>query len=181
MLRMSIPIAAFGSILLMYAIYRARLNLLGGRLRRLPIEATLIMIAVASFGRFIPAYSRFQEDTRLSFTAADRAFSHYEGGTIVCDDPTMNYRLVSRWGVEAADLLGNHYSPHYYGVTDPVRYAEWFLRNNVTLWLYTGSRSYYVWAVTSSEIPDLLILKETIHGVRVYEVDRSALEEFLSG
>jgi hypothetical protein len=38
-----------------------------------------------------------------------------------------------------------------------------------------------VWAVTSSEIPDLLILKEIIHGVRVYEVDRSALEEFLSG
>jgi hypothetical protein len=181
MLRMSVPIAAFGSILLMYAIYRARLNLLGGRLRRLPIEATLIMIAVASFGFCIPAYSRFQEDTRLSFTAADRAFSHYERGTIVCDDPTMNYRLVSRWGVEASDLLGNHYSPHYYGVTDPVRYAEWFLRNNVTLWLYTGSRSNDVWAVTSSEIPDLLILKEIIHGVRVYKVDRSALGEFLLG
>ncbi len=93
----------------------------------------------------------------------------------------MNYRLVSRWKVEAEDLLGNHYSPYYYGVSDPVRYAEWFRGNNVTLWIYTGSRSYHVWAVVSRDIPDLLVLKEIIHGVRVYEVDDRALEEFLAG
>lgn len=181
MLRMSIPIAAFGSILLMYAIYRVRLKLLGGRLRRAPIEVTLIAIAIASFGSLIPQYSRFQEDTRLAFTAADKAFSHYEGGTIVCDHPTMNYRFATRWRVEAGDLLGNHYAPHYYGVTDPVRYAEWFRRNNVTLWLYTGNRSYPVWVVASREMPDLLILREIIYGIRVYGVDRSALDELLSG
>jgi hypothetical protein len=180
MLRMSIPIAGFGSILLMYALYRARLRLIGGRLRRLPIELLLISLSIASFGQLIPVYSRFQEDTSLAFTAADRAFSHYDGGTIVCDHPTMNYRLVSRWGVAATDLLGNHYSPHYYGVTDPVRYAEWFLRNNVTLWLYTGSRSYPVWAVTSKGVPDLLVLKEIIHDVQVYEVDQTVLEAFFT-
>ena len=93
----------------------------------------------------------------------------------------MNYRLASRWKIEAEDLLGNHYSPYYYGVSDPVRYAEWFKGNNVTLWIYTGSRSYHVWAGVSMEIPDLLVLKEIINEVRVYEVDHTALEEFLAG
>ena len=181
MLRMSIPIAAFGSILLMYVTFKARLNLFGGRLRRIPIELMLIMISVASLGYLVPSYSRFQEDTILAFTAADRAFGHYEGGTIVCDHPTMNYRFVSKWKVRATNLLGNHYSPHYYGVTDPTRYAEWYRSNNVTLWIYTGSRSDPVWAVTSREIPNLLVLRGEFRGIRVYEVDRGVLEEFLAG
>jgi hypothetical protein len=181
MLRMSTPIAAFGSILLMSLLYKTKLNLFGGRLRRLPVELALVMVAIASLGYLIPSYSLFQEDTRLAFGVADMAFNHYQGGTIVCDNPTMNYRLASRWKIEAEDLLGNHYSPYYYGVSDPVRYAEWFKGNNVTLWIYTGSRSYHVWGVVSREIPDLLVLKEIINEVRVYEVDHTALEEFLAG
>jgi hypothetical protein len=181
MLRMSTPIAAFGSILLICLIYRAKLNLFGGRLRRLPVELALVMVAIASLGYLIPSYSLFQEDISLAFRAADRSFSHYQGGTIVCDNPTMNYRLASRWKIEAEDLLGNHYSPYYYGVSDPVRYVEWFKGNNVTLWIYTGSRSHHVWEVVSREIPDLLVLKEIINEVRVYEVDHTALEEFLAG
>jgi hypothetical protein len=139
-----------------------------------------MVIAIASFGSLIPQYSRFQENTHVAFTAADTAFSHYEGGTIVCDHPTMNYRFVTKWRVEAGNLLGNHYAPHYYGVTDPVRYAEWFRKNNITLWLYTGSRSYPVWVMASREMPDLLILSEIISGVRVYEVNHSILDDLLS-
>ena len=123
----------------------------------------------------------FRSDPCLAFTVADRAISHYEGGTIVCDHPTVNYRLCFRWGVEASDLLGNHYSPHYYGVKEPLEYAKWLAKHNVTLWLYASSRAYPVWAVASRKMPGLLVLKEEVYGMRIYEVDHAVLEKILSG
>ncbi|UCH57744.1 MAG: hypothetical protein JSV18_02200 [Candidatus Bathyarchaeota archaeon] len=179
MLRMSIPIAAFGSIPLALILYRLKMKLPTTWLRRLPLELTLLILAVNSFCYLVPSYSRFQEGTIIAFEVADAAYKHYAGGTLVCDNPTMNYRFVTRWRLKATSLLGNHYSPHYYGVSSPIRYAEWFKRNNITLWLHTGSRSHPVWAVTSRDLPGLLMLKEEAHGVRVYEVDQELLDELL--
>jgi len=179
MLRASIPIAALGSVLLCGLILRAKARLTRGNPERLPIETVLILVAILSFRYFIPAYDQFQLDTQLAFAAADLAIEFYERGTIVCDYPTMNYRFVSQWRVKASDLLGNHYSPHYYGVTELLEYARWFDRNNITLWIYTGDRADPVWAVTSRNMPGLLVLRGEANGVRVYSVNRAVLDRVL--
>ena len=77
------------------------------------------------------------------------------------------------------DLMSNHYAPNYYGVTDPARYANWFARQNVTLWLHCGSRSHPVWTVVSREYPDLLLFKEEVHGFRIYTVNQTRLERII--
>ena len=87
---------------------------------------------------------------------------------------------MSKWGVEASSLLGNQYAPNYNGATDPVKFVRWFEKNNVTLWLYTGGRADPVWRVVNRNFPELLVLVEEIHGVRVYRVDRSVLQSILN-
>ncbi len=180
MLRTSIPITAFGSILLFYAVRRLKMRVLDDRLRRLPLELLLVIAALLSFSYFIPAYEQFQAHPRVAFTAADAAINYYKGGTIVCDHPTINYRLINRWGVRASDLLGNHYSPNYYGVTEPIEYVRWFESNNVSLWLYAGFDAEPVYAVISVESPDLLVLKDELYGVKIFEVDHSVLKRALA-
>lgn len=181
MLRESIPIAAFGSILLCGSLTRIKARTHRGLLRRLPIETVLILISVSSFCYFIPAYEQFQVHPQLAFTAADRAIKNYKGGMIVCDYPTMNYRFVSRWHVRASNLLGNHYSPFYYGVIEPMEYAKWFDGNNITLWIYAGRRAEPVWAITSGNFPDLLVLKDEVYDIKIFEVDRVVLDRILAG
>jgi hypothetical protein len=178
MLRMSIPQAASGAILLCAVVYRIR-NAKRGALRWLHIEPAVILVSLLSLVTLVPAYTRFQEAPLLCFEVADEVIEHYEGGTIVCGHPTVNYRLVERWGVGASDLLGNHYSPNYYGITDPVEYARWFDRNNVTLWLYLGEGSQPVWAVASNDLPGLLIGEAEVNGASIFSVNRGALEKAL--
>ena len=180
MLRMSLPLAAVGSVLLAYSIYRIELRLSRSLTKRVSITLVVVALEIASMGTLLPAYGKFQVETLNLFEVADAASSYYINGTIVCDHPTANYRLVSRWGVKPGDLLGNHYSPHYYGVSNPVKYAEWFARCNVTLWLHCGSRSHPVWAVVNRAYPDLLTLKEEVHGFRIYGVNQTRLESIIS-
>ncbi len=179
MLRASIPIAALGSVLLCDLIFRTKARLMKENPERLPIETILILVAILSFRYFIPVYDQFQLDTQLAFDAADLAIEFYERGTIVCDYPTMNYRFVSQWRLKALDLLGNHYSPHYYGVTEHLEYARWFERNNITLWIYTGDRAAHVWDVTSRDMPGLLLLRDETNGIRIYSVDHVVLDRIL--
>lgn len=181
MLRCSIPSVAFGGVLLFSSVRRLKMRVFNDGLRRLPIEPLLVTAVLLSSSYFIPAYEQFQAHPRVAFTAADAAINHYEGGTIICDHPTINYRLVTRWGVGVSDLLGNHYSPNYYGVTDPSEYVRWFERNNVSLWLYAGFDAEPVWDVISANTPDLLVFKDEVYGVRIFEVERSVLDRVLAG
>ncbi len=179
MLRSSIPVVAFGGILLFHAVRGLKMRIFNYRLRWVPIELLLVSATLLSSGYFIPAYEQFQAHPRVAFAAADTAINHYKGGTIVCDHPTINYRLVNEWGMRVSDLLGNHYSPHYYEVTDPLEYVRWIERNNVSLWLYAGFDAEPVWAVISVNTPDLLVFKDELYGVRIFEVDRSVMERVL--
>ncbi len=179
MLRMSLPRAAVGSVLLAYFIYIVELRLFRRYARRIPLTLAAVVLELISMNAILPAYGNFQSETLDIFDVADTASSHYVNGTIVCDHPTANYRLVSKWGVRPEDLLSNHYAPHYYGVTDPARYARWFARHNVTLWLHCGSRSYPVSTEVSREYPDLLLFKEEVHGIRIYVVNQARLERII--
>jgi len=179
MLRMSIPVAALGSIILIYLLFRTRLPKIQVDLRRLHIEKILILAALISYSYFIPAYGRFQVYPEIAFEAADDAMKYYGGGTIVCDYPTMNYRFASKWHVKATDLLGNHYSPAYYGIDDPIEFARWFEKNNITLWIYVP-RAQPVWAVVSKNFPHLLTYMNATHGIRFYVVNQTALERILA-
>ena len=91
-----------------------------GQVLAVSISALMLVTSVLSLGYFIPAYQEFQAAPRIAFAVSEKVISHYEGGTVVCDHPTLNYMLISKWGVGASNLIGNHYSPHYYGVSDPL-------------------------------------------------------------
>ncbi len=179
MLRMSLPLAAVGSVLLAYLIYKVELRLSRKYARRIPLTLAVVLLELISMNAILPAYGAFQGETLDLFDVADAASSYYVNGTIVCDHPTANYRLISKWGINLENLLSNHYSPHYYGVTDAAKYARWFARHNVTLWLHCGSRSHPVWAVVSKGYPDLLLFKEEVHGIRIYAVNQTRLERII--
>jgi len=145
-----------------------------------PVQIVAALFFV-SYLLFLPAYGGFQAYTEEAFTSADVVHGLYGGGTIVCDYPTINYRLVYVWCVEPGDLLGNHYSPHYYGVDDPLAYAEWLKENDVALWLKTGFRGEPVLDVVEANYPGMF---ERLYGESytvVYRVDRDRLESILGG
>ena len=125
-----------------------------------------------------PHYMGLQGTVEAEFQVADQAARHYRGGTVVCDIPSMVYRLVTRWEVEPGSLLSNLYGPHYYGVLEPQAYLEWLDQNNVTLWMYYGERGDPVWAVLGG-YPGLLkpLFGEPRRGT--YQVDPSLLDSLL--
>jgi hypothetical protein len=81
----------------------------------------------------VPEYQQMQGTVLNEFRIADDIASHYQDGGIVVDMPSMVYRLSSKHGVESEDIISNHYSPYYYGVTDPAAYFEWLRKENVTV------------------------------------------------
>ncbi len=145
-----------------------------------PVHMVAALFLV-SYLWFLPAYVGFQAYTEEAFVSADTVHGLYGGGTIGCDYPTINYRLVHVWGVEPGALLGNHYSPQYYGVDEPLAYAEWLKQNDVTIWLKTDFRGEPVLDVVQTNYPDLF---ERLYGegyTVVYGVDQGRLESILGG
>ena len=179
MLRASTPIAAFGFIVLCFVLFSVGRRFQMGQVLAVSISALMLVTSVLSLGYFIPAYQEFQAAPRIAFALSENVISHYEGGTVVCDYPMLNYMLISRWGVGASRLIGNHYSPHYYGVSDPLEYAWWFKSNNVTLWIDMGGCAYPVWAVAYNNFPGLLVLEEEVYDVKIYRVDQEVLGRIL--
>jgi len=88
----------------------------------------------------VPVYAGLQGTVVDEFGVADRVGEVYDGGVVVCDLPSIVYRLVSVWGVESDCLLSNLYSPHYYGVEAPVEYLRWLRDEDVRVWCYLGDR-----------------------------------------
>ncbi len=179
MLRMVNPVAALG---LPVAVHFSRTSL-EKPLPELKVKPLHVVAAVflLSYLWFLPAYGGFQVYTEEAFISADVVHDLYRGGTIVCDYPSINYRLVHVWGVEPGALLGNHYSPHYYGVDEPLAYAEWLKENDVTLWLKTDFRGEPVLDVVQAYYPDLF---EWLYGegyTVVYGVDVYVLDSILVG
>ena len=112
------------------------------------------------------------------FNIADEIASHYQGDGIVCDLPSMVYRLSNKHGVEPENIISNLYSSDYYGISDPDSYFEWLRKKNVTVWCFFGERGDPVRGVLG-QYPGLLVnvMGEPRNGV--YLVDPSVLDSLL--
>jgi len=181
MLRLSIPVAALGGIILTYQLLKAGVPGLHIRFRSLHLEKGLLLLALISHLFVIPAYGYFQSKPEGVFSTADEGMRYYTGGTIISNYPMLNYRLVTKWRVKAADLLGTHYSPASYGVKDPVEYARWLKENNVTLWIYRGEEGKEAWSILTVNFPDLLVYKYRKYEMRFYVINHTSLDRILSG
>lgn len=177
MFRMSIPLAAFGLNILIHKILVWRSGISSEALSKLPYTGVLLIAVIASNWYFVPAYSKFQVVTSKDYAVADFVMEYYAGGVIICDDPTMNYRFVETHRLNTSVLLSNHYSPHRYGLNDPVSYASWFHDHNITLWMHTSGRSEPVWRDIG--MTKLLSYRGEIHGCRIYSVNFTCVNELL--
>ncbi len=177
MLRMINPIIALFIPLI--------LNIIYSRLDNSPIVIKnyilylLIIILIGSFCFFIPHYSSFQQKAAEAYSVADKIHEHYAEGTIVSDYPTINYKLIQKYNIYPRNIIGNHYSPDYYGINDPFEYALWLDINEVTLWIYWDERAKPVWDVISKYYPELFVLKERLPAADIYTVDQTILKEIL--
>ena len=126
----------------------------------------------------VPLYAGLQGTVVGEFGVADRVGEVYDGGSVVCDLPSIVYRLVVVWGVESDCLLSNLYGPHYYGVEEPVEYLRWFRDKDVWVWCYLGDRGDPVWgAVENYSGVFVPIWGEPKAGV--YLVDQSVVGQIL--
>jgi hypothetical protein len=174
MFRMANPLAATGLPLL--------INLTERAFKAAYVTAArvgILLIFLAGYPFLVPAYGAMQVDTVGAFEAADIAWGYYRGGTVVCDFPTMNYRLVDRWGLQPWNLLGNHYAPDYYGVEEPIEYARWLAAKNVTIWIYSYDGGEKVQQVLNLNYPGLLIYLGENPYAKVFGLNLAELHEIV--
>jgi hypothetical protein len=177
MLRMATPIAALGYPILVHASNMVFVNKMHGV--RIRPEHILLAASILSFLYFVPAYQGFQAYASDAFLSADIMAAEYSGGVIVCDHPTINYRLVNIGAVDVSNLLGNHYSPAFYGITEPSEYLAWMRDRQVSMWLRYDYRSDTVWAVMETNYPGVLMWVTDTPCAGVYAVDRALISELL--
>lgn len=174
MFRMANPLAATGLPVLIY---------LTGRVFKAAFvtgaRVTLLFVFLAGYLFLVPAYGAMQVDAVGAFEAADIARGHYEGGNIVCDFPMMNYRFIDRWGMQPRNLLGNHYAPDYYGIEEPIEYARWLARNNVTIWIYSYSGGEKVQLILNRDYPGVLVYLDENPYAKIYGVNAVYLREII--
>ena len=179
MLRMVNPLAALGlPVIVHFSHILLEKPLVELRVRPEHVVAALFLL---SYLWFLPTYSGYKAYAEEAFISADIVYGFYGGGTIVCDYPAINYRLVHTWGVKPRALLGNHYSPHYYGVDEPLAYAKWLREKNVTIWLKTDFRGEPVLEAVQTHYPGLFKPLDEVSYTKIFRVDRMRLESILGG
>ena len=178
MIRFIIPVVALGLPLFFHIISRFKL-FTGKVMLGAILQGGVLLLFLSGFLIIIPQYSGLQASVLNEFNVADRAGAYYQGGTVVCDLPSMLYRLSVEWGVPPESLLSNHYGPQYYGITEPEAYLEWLQLEDIRLWMYIGERGDPVWAVMKEHYPGVLVnlFGEPREGC--YMVDRSLFDALL--
>lgn len=176
MLRLLVPSVAFGLPLLYHLVsrleYRIRSTVKPNILR------VLILGIVLSGYALTPSYSKMQETVSYEFSIVDRIGMLHEDGSIVCDIPSMVYRLTTKWGVEPEEMLSNLYSPKYYGDSEPESYLEWLKKEEVTVWMYYGERGDDAWRAFN-QYPYLLENKFGEPRSGAYLVNQTVLYSFV--
>lgn len=177
MMRFFIPITAIGLPLLFHAVSRLEMSsivLSTGRVLRVGV----LLILLSGF-LVLPEYVALQGIVQNEYDIADAISEEYTGGRIVCDMPSMVYRLSNAHGIEAEYIISNHYSPHYYGLNESRRYLEWLSQLDIQIWTYYGDRSDAVWLVMEENYPTVFKNLFGEPGMGVYAVDRAVLDSLL--
>ena len=178
MIRFIIPIVALGLPILFHLVSRLRLLYTSDLVTRF-IQAVVIVSLLVGYPLIIPQYAGLQDTVLDEFSVADRAGELYQGGTLVCDVPSMLYRLVNEWDISSSSLLSNHYGPQYYGIDDPVEYLEWFQQEDIRLWMYYGERGDLIWMMMGENYPDVLVNLFGEPGYGCYMVDLGLVDSLL--
>jgi len=169
---------ALGVILLMYWLDSTPL-------KRFNIQNILLIAVILSEFVIFPNFQIYQKYTLEAHRIADTAMEYYDGGTIVCDYQTMNYRFINKWHIKPANIMSNQYSPLYYGSQDPQEFISWFIHYNITLWIDDDwSQSQAMLRYLNRYLPQLLIFRESIDyvylawidGIDIYTVNTTFLE-----
>ena len=177
MMRFFVPITALGLPLLFHAVARLEgFNMFLGTSGAIRV-GVIALILTGFVG--LPEYITLQGTVQNEDAIADAISEQYTGGRIVCDLPSIVYRLSNAHGVEAEDILSNHYSPHFYSLNTSRTYLEWLSVQDVRIWTYYGERGTPVWFVMEENYPTVFknIMGEP--GMGVYAVDRSVLDSLL--
>ena len=143
------------------------------------IQVGVLSLLLLGFPLIVPQYVGLQETVINEFNIADKAGEYYQGGVVVCDMPSMIYRMVVEWDIPPSSLLSNHYGPQYYGINDPAAYLDWIQQEDIRLWMYIGSRGDPVWAVLNSNYPGVLVNLFGEPGAGCYLVDRVLVDSLL--
>ena len=156
MIRFLIPVIALGLPVFFHQVSKLYLvEWIGSKIRF--IQVGVVGVLLIGYPLVLPQYMGLQGTVLDEFDIADRVGADYPGGTIVCDSPSMLYRLVNEWSVKPSSLLSNHYGPQYYGISDPVAYLEWLKQEDVQIWMYYGERGDPIWAVLDENYPGVLV------------------------
>jgi len=177
MMRFFIPIAAIGMPLFFHVVSRLEgVNIILGASK--VVRVGILVLILTGF-LVLPEYIALQGTVQEEYEIADAIFDQYAGGKIVCDLPSIVYRLSNNHGVEPEDILSNHYSPHYYGLNESRMYLKWLSTQDVRVWTYYGDRGTPVWLAIKENYPT--VFKNLIGepGMGVYTVDRSFLDSLL--
>ncbi len=174
MLRSAIPIAALGIPLLVAVVLRAA----SGNAGRKVMFIILILFSLGLPLAYL-AYQPFEAEAASTFAISDKTAKLYIGGTVVCDYPMMNYRLVDRWSLGSRSIIGNHYAPQYLGVSEPWEYVKWLAVNRVTVWVRYGVDSEIVYDALTKASPVLLREAFEDSDIEVYVVDPGEMDRLL--
>ncbi len=178
MLRFIIPIIALGLPLFFHLVSRMR-HFSGRTTLAALLQSSVVLLFLSFFLLLLPQYSGLQSTVATEFSVADRVGEQYHGGVIVCDMPSMLYRLTVDWGVPAGSLISNHYGPQYYGVDDPDAYLDWLRREDVRIWMYYGERGDPVWSVLEGNYPGVFVNLFGKPREGCYLVDKSLIDSLL--
>lgn len=113
---------------------------------------SLIALYLSAFISFMPAHTP-QGEMQYFFEMSDWLAERYTGGTILCNIPMMNYRLINR-GVPCQNTLGTIYAPH----DDYTAAMNWLRQQNVTWFVM----SYYSFEDSNRFYTFLKSVKETL-------------------
>lgn len=176
MIRFVNPLVALGLPIVFNLIMNVR-GFYGNILRYFRIGFLLFLLLI--YPSIAVEYRNLQGLIIDEFAEADKIGNIYAGGTIICDIPSMVYRLVIEYDIKPRCVLSNLYNPHYFGIYDPICYLEWIERNDIQFWTYYDERGDVVWDIFERNYPDLLINISGIPREGFYMVNRTLLDSIL--
>jgi len=143
------------------------------KFRRFHVEKVLVVTSIVCLFIVVPkiippAYTEVNSNTDL---LAKEVLVHYNGGVVISDDVVLNYFLIEN-GLGARELLGSFYSPLYYGNENFNDMIQWFIDNNISIWVQTGKKSSnQVFSFIIEKDPEFFDHLKTYENIGIYRIN----------